>query len=252
MKAIGVFGRKGGSGKTMVSHFLSHGLSELKHATVMLQTDVRTTRPPELINTRAYMLASTRGDNSSDTDLILQLVEKVGQIPDSVLVADGGANRRNIDFALAHICNLILIPTGYSPEDVSVAEHDYWELTEYVSQNGLPAEVYIVMNRWPGVTQKLSRIQQRPWVREFLARCERNGNLFPYYLPDMPSLLDMAHGEDPKYTPMIDSKARAFAKLVALKIGLDGGADDGKDWKDTEGDDDDGSSAPPAVLAAAE
>src|SRR5690606_6199450 len=194
MKAIAVFGRKGGSGKTLLSHFLSHGMSLLDFTTIMLQTDVRTARPPEIIDTRSYMLASTRGDGT-DLTLIQKVIDKASALPNSVLVMDGGANRRNLDLALAPLADLVLVPTGYSAEDIAVAEQDYWELTGRLSEVGSSAEVYIVMNRWPGLTRKLNHIQQKQWVREFLARCDRQDNLFPYFVPDMPSLLDMAHGE---------------------------------------------------------
>lgn len=248
MKAIAVFGRKGGSGKTLLSHFLSHGMSLLDYTTIMLQTDVRTARPPEIINTRSYMLASTRGDGT-DLTLIQKVIDKAGALPNSVLVMDGGANRRNLDLALAPLADLVLVPTGYSAEDIAVAEQDYWELSGRLAEVESSAEVYIVMNRWPGLTRKLNHIQQKQWVREFLSRCDRQGNLFPYFVPDMPSLLDMAHGEDPKYTPLIDGRARAFARLVARKLGLAGG-EGAVDWDSTEEDDGSSFSSKHAVLAA--
>jgi len=250
MKAIAVFGRKGGSGKTLLSHFLSHGMSLLDFTTIMLQTDVRTARPPEIIDTRSYMLASTRGDGT-DLTLIQKVIDKASALPNSVLVMDGGANRRNLDLALAPLADLVLVPTGYSAEDIAVAEQDYWELTGRLSEVGSSAEVYIVMNRWPGLTRKLNHIQQKQWVREFLARCDRQDNLFPYFVPDMPSLLDMAHGEDPKYTPLIDGRARSFARLVARKLGM-AGMDGMADMDAADLTDEDDGSAPPAhaVLAA--
>lgn len=250
MKTIAVFGRKGGSGKTLVSHMLSHGMSMLGYNVVMLQTDVRTNRPPDMVDGRDYWLASAKGEQS-DPDFLLKTFEKTAEISNSVLVIDGGANRRNIDLVLTPLSDLVLVPTGYSDEDVQVAEADFWELTEKLQQAGSTAEAYILMNRWPGVTKKLRQIQQKPWIKEFTLRAERQKYLFPFFIPDMPSLLDMANGAAPKTTLLIDAKAKAFATFVARKVGLlegvgnmqssafDGAVDDDDDG---EG----GSAAPPA------
>ena len=226
MKVIAVFGRKGGSGKTMVSHFLAHGMSMLNYTTIMLQTDVRTSRPAEILEGRSYMLASIRGDPGSDITLIQKVVDQVEAIPNSVLIIDGGANRRNLDLALVPLADIVLVPTGYSPEDLAVAEADFWELTNGMAEAGSKAEAFIIMNRWPGIVKKLHAIHQKGWVREFLVRAERQRNLFPFFVPDMPSLLDMANADSPRYTPLIDGKARGFARIVATKVGLTGHDDE--------------------------
>lgn len=227
MKAIAVFGRKGGSGKTLVSHMLSHGMSMLGYTVVMLQTDVRTNRPPDLVEGRDYFLASTRGDQT-DTDFLLKTFDRTAGMSNSILVIDGGANRRNIDLVLTPLSDLILVPTGYSCEDVQVAEADFWELTGKLQEAKSEAEVFILMNRWPGLYRKLQQVQQKPWVKEFITRTERQRCLFPFFIPDMPSLLDMANSEAPKTTPLIDGKARSFATFVSRKLGLmEGGAEMG-------------------------
>lgn len=228
MKAIAVFGRKGGSGKTLVSHFLSHGMSLLNFTTIMLQTDVRTNRPAEILDGRSYMLASTQGDGT-DERLIQKIVDHAGALNNSILVMDGGANRRKLDLALAPLADLVLVPTCYSPEDLAVAEADYWELQDRLTSEGSKAEVFIICNRWPGLVRKMNQIHQKPWVKEFFAKTERQGNLFPFYVPDMPSLLDMANGEAPRYTPLVDGRARGFASLVARKLGLNASDEGGGD-----------------------
>lgn len=219
MKAIAVFGRKGGSGKTLVSHMLSHGMTMLGYTVVMLQTDVRTNRPPDLVEGREYFLATTRGDDN-DSNFLLKTFDRTSALSNSILVIDGGANRRNIDLVLTPLTDLILVPTGYSHEDVQVAEADFWELSNKLRESKSEAEAYILMNRWPGVARKLQQVQQKPWVRDFIVRTERQKSLFPFFIPDMPSLLDMANSEAPRTTPLIDGKARAFATFVARKLGL--------------------------------
>ena len=243
MKCIAVFGRKGGSGKTQVSHFLSHGLAMCGYPTIMLQTDVRAGRPPEFLDGRNYMLASTLGEGGDVVGKIEKIIEQARRLPGSVLVIDGGANRRNVDLAFAPLADLILIPTGYSPEDIAVAQADYEEFAEEFRRRGRAPEVYIVMNRWPGLYRKLTSVKGRPWIRDFFRDTDKAENRFPYYIPDMPSLLDMAHGEAPRYTPLIDGKSRSFASLVALKIGLTDEIPE--PMSDDEDDDDGSSSAPP-------
>lgn len=248
MKTVCVFGRKGGTGKSTVSHFIAHGMQQLNYLTFMMQTDVRTNRPPEIVAGRNYYLASLRNEKQTDEKLIDQIISQVSRLQNSVLVIDGGANRRALDLKLLQFADLVLIPTGYSPEDIDVAEADYWELSNALVEMGKEADTYFVLNRWPGNTRKLQTINQKPWVSKFINRADRMNAMFPFFVPDMPSMIEMAYAESPRYTLMIDARARTFASLIAAKVGLtahiDGGDSNGADEvdPDSEGADEEGSS----------
>jgi len=222
MKVIAVLGRKGGTGKTMVSHLISHGMSMLDYvsASIMLQTDVRTHRPAEIVEGRNYMLASVRNDGT-EKEMMMKIFEFAGKIDNSVLVVDGGANRRSVDLFYTKLADIILIPTGYGHEDLATADADYYELSDKLKEENSEAGVFIIPNRWPGLQRKREQIESKHWVREYMTKFSREGSLFPYYVPDIPSMLEIAHGETPRSTPLIDSRSRSIATLIAKKIGMD-------------------------------
>lgn len=218
-KLIGVFGRKGGTGKTLISHLLSHGLSKLGCTTFLLQTDVRNSRPPELIPGRKYMHLSTRRD-MTDVAMLEEVLETCNILPNSTLVIDGGANRRNVDLEYAHLVDIILIPTMYSRDDLETAEADYFELTAHLRKIKSKAKVFIILNRWPGVARKRKSIESKEWVISFLDKWFAMDMLFPLEIADLPSLIEMASTDDPRYTPMIDGKGQDIARIVAAAIEL--------------------------------
>jgi hypothetical protein len=226
MKSVAILGRKGGSGKSTLSYFLAHGMSTgvsnligNKVWSVLLRTDNRTRRPSEINKKREYMIASVPGDES-DGDYIKTLIEKIEQIPDSFLIIDGGANRRNYDYAACAVADLVLIPTGCSEEDLETADGDYDDLMEFIESNGRPTEVFFVQNKWPGVARKYESLMGKPWVKHYLKKWERNGVLFPYIIPDMPSFMDLANADDPQATLLLNKLSTSFAQVIASRIQL--------------------------------
>lgn len=226
MKTVAILGRKGGSGKSTLAYFLAHGMStgvsEVIGSdvwTVLLRTDNRTRRPSELNKKRKYMVASVPGDES-DPEYIHRLIEMTGKIPDSFLIIDGGANRRNYDYAACAVADLILIPTGCSEEDLETADGDYDDLMEFLEQNERPAEVFFVRNKWPGVQRKYESLMGKPWVRKYVRKWEAAGLLFPHIIPDMPSLMDLANADEPQATILLNKLSTSFAQVIASRIEL--------------------------------
>lgn len=217
---VSVLGRKGGTGKTLLSHLLAHGVMDLGGYSVMMMTDVRTKRPPEFIDTRKYMIAGVEqgGDLVKAMSAPLSFIENV---KNSVMVIDGGSNRRNIDFVICELSDLILIPTGTSIEELEVAEADYFELVDHFAKSGKEKDIFVVLNKWPGETRKKRVVESKTKVKQFLHRWDKMGILFPEVFPYIQSLSDMADGTDPKYTFAIDKRARDFARLITNRIGLD-------------------------------
>lgn len=223
MKVIGCLGRKGGSGKTMVSHLLAHGLAKGYGVfTNLIMTDVREGMPTNFVAKRDYLISSITNQNPQQDSLELsKIVDFTSKVENSVLIIDGGANRANVDAVFAQFCDMVLIPAGTSVEDLQVAESDYWELTNTIQEAGADTEVFIIRNRWPGVGKKREALLKRDWVKRFMQKAEKSGMLFPDFVPDMPSLLDMANADDPKTTPLIDSVSTRFAEMVSLRMGME-------------------------------
>lgn len=221
MKVVGCFGRKGGSGKTMVSHLLAHGLSKAYGVfTNVVMTDVREAAPTNINPRRDYYISSI-GNKSVEEDLqeLQRLFDFTSQVPNSIMILDGGANRPNVDNAFAPLCDFLMIPMGTSSEDMDVAASDFWRLSEIVQRESAATDVCIIRNRWPGTGSKRDALLRREWVQKFMFIAERNRMLFPDFVPDMPSLLDMAHANDPKSTPLIDGVSAKFAEIVLRKLG---------------------------------
>jgi hypothetical protein len=229
MKVISILGKKGGSGKTLLSHYLAHGLaSGLGVETVVLQTDVRTERPVEMVDTREYIIQSIKNESfDKDWEFILKTYVKLEQrTPSPALIIDGGANRSSLDLKLALLSDVVFIPTGFSKEDIAVAEADFWALSRAIKENRAKAlekgmephkdtRIFLLRNRWPGTQSKLDAILSKPWIEQFLMQYDKLDVLFPKFIADMQSLMDIAVTDDPKHTPRINGSARAFAEIVA-------------------------------------
>jgi hypothetical protein len=82
-------------------------------------------------------------------------------------------------------------------------------------------DICILRNRWPGTGQKRNALLQKKWVQLFMQKADRMQMLFPDFVPDMPSLLDMANADDPRTTPLIDAVATRFAEVVAARLQID-------------------------------
>lgn len=223
MKVIGCFGRKGGSGKSMVAHLLAHGLSRgYGIVTNVVVTDVRDKTPMMMTGNRKYFVSSiSNQDANYDVEQFQLIFMNTAKFGDSVLIIDGGANRSNLDHALAPICDLVLVPMGISDEDVAVAERDYWDLDKTLQKKNSDAKLFIIRNRWPGVGRKRDSLLSKPWISAFMQRADKTGCLFFDFVPDMASLVDMANVDDPNTTPLVDSIAVGFAAIVAKSIGLE-------------------------------
>ncbi len=222
MKVIGCLGRKGGSGKTMISHLLAHGLSKGYGVfTNVVMTDVREDRPMNINPNREYFLSSiSNRDAETDSAELDKIFTQTAKVPDSVLIIDGGANRANLDKAFATQCDMVMIPMGFGQEDIKVAEKDFWNLVRAMKQANSSGTICIIRNRWPGTGKKREALMQKNWIMEFMDKTEQMPMLFPDFVPDMPSLLDMANTDDPKTTPLIDAVSTRFAEVVAQSIGF--------------------------------
>jgi hypothetical protein len=224
MRTVAILSRKGGSGKSTLSYFLAHGMA---HGvadkigsdvwTVLLRTDNRTRRPSDINSKRRYMVSSVPGDET-DKEHIERVVRMTSEIPESFLVMDGGANRRNYDYAACAIADIVLIPVGCSEEDLETADADYEDFLKFIATHERQTEIYFVRNKWPGVQRKYDSLMTKPWIQRYIPRWEEQGILFPHIIPDMPSLMDLANPEDPQATLLLQKLSAGFAEVIATRI----------------------------------
>jgi len=114
---ISIIGNKGGTGKTTLSHMLSHGLTQLGRRAACVMTDED--REPVLPEGRGYVIADARSPHARD-----KMVSKLREMSGWIGVLDGGANRTNLDIALYQLSDVVLLPFRDSPEDYRAVMRD--------------------------------------------------------------------------------------------------------------------------------
>lgn len=218
MKTVAVLSRKGGCGKTLLSHLLSYGLSARNQPTIMLQTDVRAEMPPEDVIGREYLVFGINGTDKDPAVKFEDIVRRAHRMNECFLVVDGGANRRNVDFVAAYLADLVLIPCGYNSEDCAVAQNDLAEVRSFLHKNGRDhIPVAILLNRWPGNARKLGVVSKKPWLEPFLAATEKSR--LDYVVPDIPSIMDIAYHPAPSAPLNVKLQANSFADTVMAITG---------------------------------
>lgn len=114
---ICIIGTKGGTGKTTLSHMLSHGLTLIGRRAACVMTDEY--REPLRPEGRRYVMADARSAEARE-----KVVETLRELPGWVGVLDGGANRTDTDIALYDLSDIVLLPFRDSPEDIRTVLHD--------------------------------------------------------------------------------------------------------------------------------
>jgi len=131
-RVITVAGRKGGTGKTVLSHSLAHGLGLHGIATVMVTTDPDREILPS--DSRRYLTQDGR-----DPARLVELLARVEGDPQFVVVIDGGGNRPAFDAVLAEASDITIVPFTPSAEDIRVLRLDLQRIPD----------AYALPNRWP-------------------------------------------------------------------------------------------------------
>jgi hypothetical protein len=136
---ICVIGNKGGTGKTTLSHMLSHGMALLGHRSVCVLTDE--CREPLDPSGRSYLVADAR-----TRDALSRVTSKIRSLKAWMGVIDGGGNRTEMDQRLYGMSDLVLLPFRDSPEDIRTLIRDL----------EMFPQAYAVPSQWPLI----------PWQRE--------------------------------------------------------------------------------------
>lgn len=114
---ISIIGNKGGTGKTTLSHTLSHGLTLLGRRVACVMTDED--REPLSPLGRRYVIADARSPVARD-----KVVEKLRDLKSWIGVLDGGANRSITDITLYQMSDVVLLPFRDSAEDLRTVMRD--------------------------------------------------------------------------------------------------------------------------------
>lgn len=140
---ICIIGNKGGTGKTTLSHLLSHGLNLLGRKAACVLTDED--REPLSPSGRRYVIADARSGEARE-----KVVATLQALPGWLGVLDGGANRTERDIDLYQCSDVVLLPFRDSAEDLRTVIRDL-EL--------LP-RAYALPSQWP----------HNKWAREAATR----------------------------------------------------------------------------------
>jgi chromosome partitioning protein len=140
---ISVIGNKGGTGKTTISHMLSHGMTQLGHRSVCVLTDA--CREPLDPSGRSYLIADARS-----REALARVTDKIRSLKAWMGIIDGGGNRTEMDRRLYGLSDLVILPFRDSAEDMRTLIRDL----------EMFPQAYAVPSQWPII----------PWQRESAQR----------------------------------------------------------------------------------
>ncbi len=129
-RLICVIGNKGGTGKTSITHMLSHGLGLLGKKSIAVLTDIY--REPLSREGRHYTPLDGRSPEQLE-----KIIAKLETMPEWFGVIDGTANHPEVDQKLYEMCSLVLLPFRDSHEDIRTVRHD---LDNFPKAWGVPSQ----------------------------------------------------------------------------------------------------------------
>ena len=148
MRGVALTQRKGGSGKTVLSHALALGAAWHNIPAYLMHTD---NREPLKVNGRPYMYYDAREPKTLQT-LIDSAINT-----DGLCIIDSAGNRPEFDKWIAQYVDLVLIPVMPDPEDVKEALVQMDVLESQGAQN-----VRYLINNYPS-----GRVERR-YVERYL------------------------------------------------------------------------------------
>jgi hypothetical protein len=131
MIIVAVFGSKGGTGKSTLSHLLALGAALCDEPALVIHTDAR---EPETHRGRPYHFFDGR-----DPSRLYAALERAKTAAGGIAVLDGGGNRPGVAEVLAKAADLVLVPCGIGGQDAPMA------LADLATLPG----AWVVVNRWP-------------------------------------------------------------------------------------------------------
>ena len=153
MRGIALTQRKGGSGKTALSHALALGAAWNNVPAYLMHTD---NRDPLKVNGRPYMYYDARKPET------LQTLVTAAINTDGLCIIDSAGNRPEFDKWIAQYVDLVLIPVMPDPEDVKEALVQMDVLESQGAQH-----VRYIINNYP------SSKMERQYVARYLSQIPR-------------------------------------------------------------------------------
>lgn len=135
MKGVAIVGKKGGVGKTALSHALALGAAWLGVPAYLMHTD---DREPMIVRGRPYMYYDARKPEALETLISAALNQ------DGLCVIDSGGNRPEFDTWIADSVDLVLLPVTPDPEAVKEGLEHLKRLEDKGAAN-----VRLIVNMYP-------------------------------------------------------------------------------------------------------
>lgn len=131
-RIVAIIGNKGGTGKTTLSHLVSHGLGLFGRRAVAVLTD--TWRDRLAKTNRNYLPFDAR-----EPEGLARAAANLRGVNEWIGVIDGGGNRPEMDEQLAAMSDLVILPFRDSHEDIRTVMKDL---------NRFP-RAYALPSQWP-------------------------------------------------------------------------------------------------------
>ena len=181
MRGIALTQRKGGSGKTALSHALALGASWHNVPAYLLHTD---NRDPLKVNGRPYMYYDARKPETLQT-LVAAAINTEG-----LCIIDSAGNRPAFDAWIAQSVDLVLIPVMPDPEDVKEALVQMDVLESHGAQH-----VRYIINNYP------SSKMERQYVARYLSQIPREKTMG--WVGSVKAIRTLRENDDPTFqTPL--------------------------------------------------
>ena len=177
MRGIALTQRKGGSGKTALSHALALGASWHNVPAYLLHTD---NRDPLKVNGRPYMYYDARKPETLQT-LVTAAINTEG-----LCIIDSAGNRPAFDTWIAQSVDLVLIPVMPDPEDVKEALAQMDVLESHGAQH-----VRYIINNYP------SSKMERQYVARYLSRIPREKTMG--WVGSVKAIRTLRENDDPTF-----------------------------------------------------
>lgn len=195
---ICVLGRKGGTGKTTLSHMLAHGFGLYGHPTLAVLTDAYRERLAK--QGRSYLPFDAREPKN-----LKRVTDTMQSAPGWFAVIDGGSSDRNVDLQLATVADLVLLPFRDSHEDLRMVREDLARFPQ----------AWAVPSQWPG----------NPWAQaaawrsvEQILGDQRQRLLEPVFSIGASKLL-LQHQVPASLPSMLNHACRALVGQIAPLLG---------------------------------
>ncbi|WP_024768438.1 hypothetical protein [Aquimarina macrocephali] len=201
MKAVAIVGKRGGSGKTSVSHLAALGAAWKMTPAYFMHTD---DRDPIEVSGRPYAYYDARNPETLAT-LMGAAVNK-----DGLCVIDGGGNRPEFDKWIADCVDLAIIPVSPDPEDVREALQHYERLVKAGA-----VKVKYLINKYPS-----SKVERGYVDTAFL--CDIPAKDIIGYLPMVAAVRTLRASDTEKFkTPpsKVNKVARQTYDLINKELG---------------------------------